>query len=89
MRNVTVCIPDQIHRRARVLASQNGVSLSYLVAAVLNSIPGMHRVEDRIAFLQHLSETRGNTASDPSQPQADLPLRDAKIHFIPVTLSND
>jgi hypothetical protein len=44
MRNVTVSIPDDVYRAARVRAAEDGTSLSSLVAGHLRSL-GEHEAE--------------------------------------------
>jgi hypothetical protein len=50
MRNITVSVPDDTYRRARVLAAEKDVSLSFLVAAVIDTLPEMRALEQRIHF---------------------------------------
>ena len=50
MRNVTICLPEEVHQHARIVAAEYGVSLSFLVASVLGSLPGVKRLDERIAF---------------------------------------
>lgn len=48
MRNVTICLSDETHRRARIVAAEHGVSLSFLVASILDSLPSVRRLQERI-----------------------------------------
>lgn len=43
MRNITVTIPDEAYRRARVWAAQRDTSLSAVVRYLLESLPGIKR----------------------------------------------
>ena len=38
MRNITVCIPDEIYRQARICAAHRGLSVSALVRRFLESL---------------------------------------------------
>lgn len=48
MRNVTICLPDETHRRARIVAAEHGISLSFLVVSILESLPSVRRLDERI-----------------------------------------
>jgi hypothetical protein len=43
MRNITVTIPDDAYRRARVWAAQRDTSLSAVVKHLLETLPGISR----------------------------------------------
>jgi hypothetical protein len=71
MRNVTVSIPDDVYRRARIWAAERDVSLSQVVAYVLDTLNGIRRAERH--FGQRMEETQARiepAASQPVQPQA-------------------
>lgn len=40
MKNITVSVPDEVHRAARIRAAELGTSISGLVAAYLRSLSG-------------------------------------------------
>jgi hypothetical protein len=60
MRNVTICLPEATHRRARVMAAEQGVSLSFLVASILDTLPSIRRIDERVAYRKQKLETRVN-----------------------------
>jgi hypothetical protein len=43
MRNITVAIPDDSYRRARVWAAQRDTSVSAVVKYLLETLPGINR----------------------------------------------
>jgi predicted CopG family antitoxin len=43
MRNITVSIPDDVYRRARVWATERDTSLSAVVKYLLETMPGIKR----------------------------------------------
>lgn len=53
MRNVTVSVPDEVYRQARVKAAEQGRSLSALVAEYLSSLS---RADDEFARLRAQQE---------------------------------
>jgi len=57
MRNVTVSIPDDVYRRARIWAAERDVSLSQVVAYVLDTLNGIRRAE------RHFRPAHGRDAS--------------------------
>ena len=67
MKNVTVSVPDEIYRAARVRAAEEDSSLSALVAAYLRSLG--EREEDEFARLEAqqnrvIAEIKDFSASD-------------------------
>ncbi|MGA8730132.1 MAG: hypothetical protein WB608_15370 [Terracidiphilus sp.] len=42
-KNITVTVPEQTYRQARVWAAERDTSLSAVVAYLLESLPGIHR----------------------------------------------
>jgi hypothetical protein len=74
MRNVTLCLPEDTHRRARVMAAENGVSLSFLIASIIDTLPGIHQLEERIAHRRKTCPTRADAASrvSPARPETEL-----------------
>ena len=52
VKNITLSIPDDVYRQARVLAAQSGTSVSALVAAQLRAMTGRDAEFDRLAELQ-------------------------------------
>ena len=53
MRNITVSVPDEIYRHARVAAAQRDTSLSALVVAYLERLSGPMEGFARLEDLQH------------------------------------
>jgi hypothetical protein len=43
MRNITVCVPEPMYRRARVYAAQHGISLSAAVQFLLENLSAVSR----------------------------------------------
>ena len=72
-RNVTLCLPEDTHLRARVMAAENGVSLSFLVASIIDTLPSIRRIEERIAHRRKTRRTRADAASrlSPTRPQKE------------------
>ncbi len=66
MKNITVSIPDEVYRRARVRAVEEGSSVSALVTAFLERLTGydaeFERLEARQREIQ--SEIHGFSAAD-------------------------
>lgn len=58
MRNVTVSVPDEVYREARIRAAERGVSLSALVADYLRSLS-----EDKDAEFTRLRELQRQATS--------------------------
>lgn len=53
MRNVTVSVPDEVYRRARIKAAEQGTSLSSLVTEFLSGLTGEAAAEfDRLLAQQ-------------------------------------
>ena len=52
VKNITLSIPDDVYRQARVLAAQSGTSVSALVATQLRAMTDRDAEFDRLAELQ-------------------------------------
>lgn len=52
MRNITVSVPDEVHRAARIAAAERGVSLSALVAEYLRTLADQGAEFARLEALQ-------------------------------------
>jgi len=52
VKNLTVTLPDEVYRLARVRAAESGMSVSALVAAYLRSLEGSTAEFDRLAQQQ-------------------------------------
>jgi hypothetical protein len=52
VKNVTVSVPDDVYRRARVHAAEDGSSLSALVSDYLRSLSGREEEFSRLQALQ-------------------------------------
>jgi hypothetical protein len=48
VKNITVSVPEDVYRAARVHAAERGRSVSSLVAEFLRSLPGRERELDRL-----------------------------------------
>lgn len=66
MKNVTVSIPDDVYRDARIRAAEAGRSVSALVADYLRSLSAKDAEFDRLAALQEevFAKASGFSASD-------------------------
>ena len=53
MKNITVSVPDDVYRNARVAAAQRDTSLSALVVAYLERLSGEKEEFARLEALQH------------------------------------
>lgn len=53
MKNITVSVPDDVYRNARVAAAQRDTSLSALVASYLEQLSGRMDEFARLEALQH------------------------------------
>ena len=53
MKNITVSVPDEVYRRARVRAAEQGRSVSALVAEFLNGLSDKDAEFARLEALQH------------------------------------
>ena len=47
MKNITVCVPDETYRRARVWAAERETSVSQIVAYLLETLPNIKRATRR------------------------------------------
>lgn len=52
MKNITVSVPDEVYRAARVRAAEGGSSVSALVAHYLSSLEGRESEFSRLEALQ-------------------------------------
>jgi pantothenate kinase-related protein Tda10 len=53
VKNITVSVPDDVYRRARVAAAQRDTSVSALVVAYLDRLSGWMEEFSRLEALQH------------------------------------
>ena len=68
MRNITVTIPDDAYRRARIWAAERDTSVSAVVKYLLETMPGINR--SNLAFPVRNSNNVNTTAPSPtSSPQ--------------------
>ncbi|MHB8691963.1 MAG: hypothetical protein ACYDHH_12025 [Solirubrobacteraceae bacterium] len=56
MKNVTVAVPDDVYRFARIRAAERGTSVSALVSEYLRSIADADAEFERLAALQRAAE---------------------------------
>ncbi|GAB3929958.1 hypothetical protein GCM10011575_28450 [Microlunatus endophyticus] len=66
MKNVTVSVPDDVYRDARIKAAEQGRSVSALVADYLRSLSSQDSEFDRLRALQEqvFERVEGFSASD-------------------------
>jgi hypothetical protein len=66
VKNITVSVPDQVYRSARIHAAETGTSVSALVAAYLRQLTGDDTEFDRLAEQQRriTSQIRQFSASN-------------------------
>jgi hypothetical protein len=57
VKNITVAVPDDVYRNARVTATQRGTSVSALVIACLEQLSGQTAEFDRLEALQREVQT--------------------------------
>jgi len=62
MKNITVCVPDETYRRARVWAAERESSVSQVVAYLLETLPNIKRATRRFPV-----------PDQPAQPQSLAP----------------
>jgi predicted CopG family antitoxin len=67
MRNITVTIPDDVYRRARIWAAERDTSVSAVVKYLLETMPGIKR--SNLAFPARNSN-RVNTLAPSTTPPA-------------------
>ena len=53
MKNITVSVPDDVYRNARIVAAQRDTSVSALVVAFLEQLSGRMDEFGRLEILQH------------------------------------
>jgi predicted CopG family antitoxin len=66
MRNITVTIPDDVYRRARIWAAERDTSVSAVVKYLLETMPGMKR--PNLAFPTRNSNPANTSAKSPTSP---------------------
>jgi hypothetical protein len=69
MRNITVTIPDDAYRRARVWAAQRDTSLSAVVKHLLETLPGSSRAASTFP-VRNSSPASPSPAPSPAPPPA-------------------
>jgi plasmid stability protein len=52
VKSITLSVPDETYRQARIRAAENGTSVSAMVAAYLRSLGDANAEFDRLAALQ-------------------------------------
>jgi len=71
MKRITVAVHEKTYRQARVWAAENDISLSALVAWLLEMLPGIPR--DARAFPPARNASTAEPASPSNQPAAGNP----------------
>jgi predicted CopG family antitoxin len=66
MRNITVTVPDDVYRRARIWAAERDTSLSAVVKYLLETMPGMKR--SNLAFPARNSNDVNASSSSTTPP---------------------
>lgn len=54
MKNVTVAVPDDVYRRARIKAAEEGTSVSALVAAYLGTLARDDEFDRKVALQRRI-----------------------------------
>lgn len=72
MKNITVAVPEHVHRAARVAAAEQGTSVSALVARYLERLSETNDEFERLEALQHrvqaeITDFRGGDRLDRDQ----------------------
>ncbi len=65
MKNITVSVPDEIYRRARVWAAERETSVSATVTRFLEALPEMERAVRHLSALNRLSPAQPPATSAP------------------------
>ena len=79
MKNITVSVPDDVYRNARVAAAQRDTSLSALVAGYLERLSGQMDEFARLEALQH--EVQAESASS-APPTGSAATRYTTVQFV-------
>jgi predicted CopG family antitoxin len=66
MRNITVTIPDDVYRRARVWAAERDTSVSAVVKYLLETMPGIKR--SNLSFPARNSNPVNTSTTSPTPP---------------------
>lgn len=75
MRNVTVSVPDDVYRQARIRAAQKGTSVSALVSDYLRRLSG----DDEAEFAR-LRDLQRRVSAEVSEFSADERLSRDEVH---------
>jgi hypothetical protein len=67
MRNITVTIPDDSYRRARVWSAQRDTSVSAVVKYLLETLPGISRAKSAFPAL-NTNPVASNSTSSADSP---------------------
>ena len=65
MKDITVCVPDETYRRARVWAAERETSVSRVVAYLLETLPNIKRVTRRFPVPDQPVASPNALAPDP------------------------
>lgn len=71
MRNVTICLSEKLHHRARLVAAEYDCSLSELVASILETMSKMKNIRERLEFTRQIRAAE-YPADPPSPPKTLL-----------------
>jgi len=75
VKNITVSVPDELYRRARIRAAEKGTSVSALVRDLLSQVTAQNEAEHRRAqLLETIDSIR---KANPNFDATDLLSRDA------------
>lgn len=75
MKNITVAVPDDVFRAARIRAAERGTSLSALVAEYLRALSGLD------AEFSHLEEVQELVSADVRRFRAGDRLGRTEVHL--------
>ncbi len=82
MKNITVCVPDETYRRARVWAAERESSVSRVVAYLLETLPNIKRATRRFPIPDQPVASPNSLAPDPCNltpaPPAHPPMHTQK-----------
>lgn len=78
MKNVTLALPDEVYRLARIRAAELGTSVSALVAEYLSSLGSGAAEFDRLSQLQH------DIMTEITEFRAEGRLSREEVHYRPV-----
>ena len=73
MRNITVSVPDDAYRKARIWAAERDVSVSAIVAYLIQNLPDQKRAARRFPLTAASNPSPQPTAEGPKNMPAEVP----------------